>query len=541
MSQAAARAESGRVADRDARVLVLAATAKDSALASVVLTDAGIDVECCPDMRGLASAVRAGAAALMVAEEALAVEDVTPVSQFVAEQPPWSDIPVLVLARPGGGGAAELADLLLALGNVTLLERPLRVATLLSAVRTALRARQRQYEIRRHLLERARTETLLRQADQRKDEFLATLGHELRNPLAPLVTALHLLKCQTPAGDTDVLAVMDRQLQHLTRLVDDLLEVSRVTRGLIELRREPVDLRTVLQAAIETARPAIADAGHDLHVDVGDRPVTVHGDVVRLTQVFANLLGNATKYTDRGGRIDVSVRVRDARAVVAVRDTGIGIPVNELGAVFEMFTQVNRLSRRSQGGLGIGLTLVRSLVTMHGGRVEARSDGVGTGSEFVVELPMAQVEQGRTAGPASLGTVPPFRILVVDDNSDAADTLGTLLDVLGATVAVSNGGAEALELAESFTPDVVVLDIGMPGMDGYEVARRLRAQPAHARTVLVALTGWGQDRDQQRARASGFDHHMIKPLDVAALRDVLWHEWRARAAAPRNEAAPTPD
>ncbi len=314
-------------------------------------------------------------------------------------QPPWSDLPVLILTRPGAD-SAETEEAVRTLGNVTLLERPVRLATLVSAVRTAIRARDRQYQIREHLAERARAEESLRLADQRKDEFLATLGHELRNPLSPLLAALHLLRAAGPQDPvvTRVSAVMERQIDHLVRLVDDLLEVSRITRGLIEMQREVLDLGWIVHSAIDTSRPALDAAGHQLSVDLPAETLNVYGDAVRLTQVFANLLTNAAKYTNDGGQIRIRARRVGDRAVVSVSDNGIGIAPEQLTSVFDMFTQLDRSNRRAQGGLGIGLTLVKSLVAMHGGRVEARSPGLGRGSEFVLELP---VVDARTLQPAT--------------------------------------------------------------------------------------------------------------------------------------------
>jgi signal transduction histidine kinase/ActR/RegA family two-component response regulator len=516
----------------DGRVLVLAATSKDAELAESVLSSAGLTCEICETFEAFVAEVRTGAAVALVAEEALSSAHTGLFARILAGQPPWSDLPLLLLSRPGAD-SADLGEAVRALGNVTVLERPLRVATLLSAMRTALRARERQYQIRGHLAERTRAEVLLRLSDQRKDEFLATLGHELRNPLAPLTTGIQLLKANGQQ-DRSVVAVMERQLGHLTRLVDDLLEVSRVTRGVIEVRREPIDLRFVAQSAIETSRPAIALAGHDLVVDLSDEPITIDGDAVRLTQVLANLLSNAAKYTNSGGQIWLRVRREENHAVVSVRDTGIGIPPTQLEAIFDMFTQVDRSSRRSQGGLGIGLTLVRSLVSMHDGTVEATSEGPGRGSEFIVRLPISatrSVEQRRHATMASL---PPRRVLVVDDNADAAETLGLLLGRMGATVCVCHSGLEALETMDVFRPDAVLLDIGMPGMDGYEVARRVRASADHSDVLLIALTGWGQEQDQRRSRAARFNHHLIKPPDLATLRNILCDGWTAPSEGVRS-------
>jgi signal transduction histidine kinase/CheY-like chemotaxis protein len=495
----------------DGRLLMLPPTPKDGLTTRDVLWRAGIDTELCDSVRSMAAEAQRGAAALLLPEESIGVASRV-LSGVLAQQPPWSDLPVLVLARPGADSAdATLA--VSALGNVTLLERPVRVATLVSTVRTALRARERQYQIRRQLDE-------LRDADQRKDEFLATLGHELRNPLSPLLTSLELLKTAAPADPkvARLLGVMQRQAGHLVRLVDDLLEVSRITRGLIEVQRAPLALADVVTAAVETSRPVIEASEHTLIVDVPDERLMVFGDDVRLTQVFANLLNNAAKYTDPGGRITLAVRKVRQTALVTVCDTGIGIDRTHLSSVFDMFTQVSRSDRRTQGGLGIGLTLVRSLVALHGGSVTASSEGPGRGSAFEVRLPLVAAPEMAHDGTAILRRFPERRVLVVDDNPDATETLQDLLESLGATVVAAGSGREALGAFESFEPDAVLLDIGMPGMDGYEVARRIRALPSGHGTQLIALTGWGQQEDIRRCMQAGFDHHMVKPLDV----DKLW-------------------
>jgi signal transduction histidine kinase len=507
----------------DRRVLVQVPTSRDASMVQVVLSQAHIPHEICPAFGTLLHELGLGAAAVLLPEEVITPTNITLLCEVLASQPPWSDLPVLVLTRPGAD-SDQSGRATQTLGNVTLLERPLRVATLLSAIRTALRARDRQYELREHLAQRERAEQALREADRRKDEFLAMLGHELRNPLAPLMTGLQLLKLADMRDDPVVLrvrGVMERQVHHLARLVDDLLEVSRITRGLIQLRREPLDLILVLRSAIETCRPAVETAQHELIVDLPTDPVTVTGDAVRLTQVFANLLSNAAKYTDAGGHIRVTARREADRVLVSVRDDGIGIPATHLTSVFEMFSQVDRWHRRTQGGLGIGLTLVRTLVTMHGGRVEARSQGLGAGSEFVVDLPLlvGATAEAETTGPPR--KFPARRILVVDDNLDAGEMLRALLTALGATAAKAHSGRVALEVLDSFKPDTVLLDIGMPEMDGYEVARRIRAMPAHRGMLLVAVTGWGQEHDHRRSLEAGFDHHFVKPLDVDKLGDLL--------------------
>ena len=508
-------------ATRDRTLTFLAATARDAETMEQMLAPTGIRVDVCRGFQRLLDGVRSGTGALMLPEEFISPANNAALTAALNAQPPWSDLPVLILTTPGANSERTTAAVR-TLGNVTLIERPVRLAALVSAVRTAIRARERQYQIREHLAERARAEEWLRRADQRKDEFLATLGHELRNPLAPLLTALHLLRTSGPPDDvvTRVTEVMERQLNHLVRLVDDLLEVSRITRGSIEIHREPVDLATIVQSAVDTSRPMLDAAHHQLSIHAPDEPVIVNGDAVRLTQILANLLTNAAKYTNAGGTISINVARQGDHAVVSVQDNGIGIAADQLQSVFDMFTQVDRSNRRAQGGLGIGLTLVKSLVEMHGGRVEARSGGQGRGSEFVVELPLAH-ETPRAHELPRPKEFPCRRVLVVDDNRDAAEMLGQLLGALGAVVSLAFSGREALDAVASFQPDCVLLDIGMPGMDGYEVARRIRAADAGRDILLVALTGWGQEHDQRRSRDAGFDHHVVKPPDIDKLRDLV--------------------
>jgi len=503
----------------DRRLLLLPPTPKDGSVTQEVLRHAGVETELCATVRALVNEAQRGAAAVLLPEEAIAVAS-RQLTAMVSQQAPWSDLPVLVLTRPGAD-SAEASLAVSALGNVTLLERPVRMATLVSTVRTALRARERQYQIRRQLTE-------LHAADQRKDEFLATLGHELRNPLSPLLTCVELLKLSSPSDPAmdRVIGVMQRQAGHLVRLVDDLLEVSRITRGLIEVQRTPVAVADIVSAAVETSRPVIEASEHALTVDMANEPLMVYGDDVRLTQVFANLLNNAAKYTDPGGRIDVSVRKSGRTVVVTVRDSGIGIDQEHLPSVFDMFTQVSRSNRRTQGGLGIGLTLVRSLVALHDGSVTASSDGPDRGSTFEVRLPLIAAPIKPHDGTAVLRRFPQRRVLVVDDNLDATETLQALLESLGAVVLAAGSGREALGMFEAFRPDAVLLDIGMPGMDGYEVARRIRALPSGHGTQIIALTGWGQQEDIRRSMQAGFDHHMVKPLDV----EKLWGLIGARPA-----------
>jgi CheY-like chemotaxis protein/two-component sensor histidine kinase len=318
--------------------------------------------------------------------------------------------------------------------------------------------------------------------------------------------------------------MMDRQVGHMVRLVDDLLEVSRITRGKIDLRKETVELRAVIDAAIETSRPLIDAARHDLSVSLPAEPLYFEADATRLAQVFANLLNNAAKYMDEAGSIHVAARREGGEAVISVRDTGFGMAPASLASVFDMFVQGVPAQARVQGGLGIGLTLVRTLVEMHGGTVLARSEGPGKGSEFVVRLPLAAAAPRAAKAKPAMATAAveaPPRVLVVDDNRDAAESLGSLLGILGADVSVVNDGPAALDEFGRHRPALVFLDLGMPEMDGFEVARRLRERPDYDGTRLVALTGWGQEKDRRETAAAGFDQHLIKPPDVSALQTLL--------------------
>lgn len=626
---------------QERQFLVLAPTRKDAELTAEILGRAGVSCVICSDVAYAANRLQSGAAAaLLIAEDVLDQEGIRQLARALSRQPPWSDLPLLVLTRPGADSGTVSAAVE-SLGNVSLLERPVRIATLVSAARMALRARERQYELRQYLetvhrsernltdffenaavglhfvnaegiitranqtelnllgyapeeylghhvaefhadpeviggiwkrlhagetieSEEARllakdgtirhvlissnvlwedgrfihtrcftrditprklAEESLREADRRKDEFLATLAHELRNPLAPIRNSLHILRL---AGDRDpacerVCDMIDRQVNHMIRLVDDLMEVSRITRGKIELKLEPVELAAVVRSAVETSRPLIDAAGHQLAIALPTERLVVRGDIVRLAQILSNLLNNAAKYTLDGGQIWLTVRPDLDHVAISVRDTGIGIPADMLDRVFEMFTQVRFSASRTQGGLGIGLSLVRSLVQMHGGTVEAKSGGLGEGSEFIVRLPLA-VSQDSAAGksqPDQAGVLPPQRVLVVDDNRDSANSLGMLLRLMGAEVEVVYDGPSALDAVKRYRPAVVLLDLGMPGMDGYEVAQRIHEDHAFDETKLIALTGWGQEEDRRRVFSAGFDHHLVKPAELSVLKTLL--------------------
>jgi signal transduction histidine kinase len=404
------------------------------------------------------------------------------------------------------------------------------------------RVAERTAQLEVDLAERKRLENALTAADQRKDEFLAMLSHELRNPLAPIRNAVQIMGLK-PLGDPHLRHcrdVIERQVEHLSRLVDDLLDVSRITRGRLKLEKKPVEVATFVARAIETAEPLFDARGQRLHVSMPEERLIVDGDSTRLSQIVSNILNNAAKYTPDSGHISLQIETasRDGgsaeEVLIRVKDDGTGIPPQMLPEVFDLFTQVDQALDRSHGGLGIGLALVRKLVEMHGGKVEARSDGVGHGSEFFVRLP-CRVEpvdvKGATgsAGDAIKRPVIRRRVLVVDDNEDSAETLALALQLEGYDVETAHGGQQALELAEGFLPEMVLLDIGMPGMDGYEVARSIRAQPWGADMLLIAQTGWGQEEDRRRTREAGFDAHMTKPLDHARLMSLM----RQLPAPPR--------
>jgi len=358
-------------------------------------------------------------------------------------------------------------------------------------------------------------------ADRRKDEFLATLSHELRNPLAPMRSALDVFRLKYGDGDERLLQAFDRQLRHLTRLVDDLMDVSRITQNRMQLRRTPVELGPLVRGAAQDMAATMAAARHTLRLSVPDAPLVVDGDPTRLAQVIINLLANAAKYTPDGGLIDVGLACADGQAELRVRDNGIGIPADALGAVFNMFAQLEPALDRARGGLGIGLALARGIVDLHGGEILVDSAGPGLGSEFTLRLPLVAgcAAPQETAAPAALAA--PLRVLVVDDSLDTAETMSLALELFGCETRMAHTAAAALELAAEFTPDVALLDIGLPDYNGYELARRLRALPSGLDTTLIAATGWGQEKDRTLALAAGFDHHLTKPIDFEQLRLLL--------------------
>ena len=663
------------------RVLVLMPTARDAERTVALLDEASIGCCVCDDLPAVCRELRAGAGAVLMTDEAIAADATGQLAEALRDQPAWSALPILVLAREGWNAAAQRVGSDVQ-NNFVVVERPVRTRTLVEIVSSALRGRRHQYQIRDelivreqqaahleaqeqrlrfaltagglgsweldlgsyelscsdickanfgrqaneafsyqqlhesvHPLDKARVaaaiersvrdgaeydiecrvqwpngETrwvmmrglatydtlgnplrmagasldvterkrmhealqqseseLSRQADElrlaarRKDEFLATLAHELRNPLAPIRTGVDLL-ARSRDGEAAELAlgVMQRQTGHMVRLIDDLLDVSRITNGKLQLKRQHVELPVIIEAAVELSRPLIERKGHTLEVSLPDDPLLLDADLTRIAQVIGNLLNNASNYTSPGGRIALTATRDGDSVVIDVTDNGAGIPRDRLDDIFEMFSQVNRSTERSQGGLGIGLALVRSLVEMHHGRVSASSPGLGQGSTFTIRLPLATGGEGTSAERPELPSkrTGHRRILVVDDNEDAAEMLSIVLRQSGYQTQSAYRGRSAIAAVDEWAPQVVILDIGLPDMNGYEVARQLRNGGGPEGLQLIALTGWGTHEDKRKAMDAGFDVHLTKPVDAVELQRVLagldWQRPSARAA--RNEA-----
>jgi signal transduction histidine kinase len=365
----------------------------------------------------------------------------------------------------------------------------------------------------------------LKEADQRKDEFLATLAHELRNPLAPIRNGLEILRVH-PVGEKseEVRVMIDRQLSHMVRLIDDLLDMSRISKGKIYLRKERMNLNDAVGSALESARPHIDNNGHALTVDVPEKPIWIDGDLTRVSQIIGNLLNNAARYTPPGGEIKLTARAEKGQAVIKVSDNGIGIPRDSIEKIFDLFTQVNIDTQEAQNGLGIGLALSRHLVHLHGGAIQAESDGSGKGSAFIVRFPLSDVpaQENTKKSNAKTDEIPQkFKILVVDDNVDSAQTTGWMLEMCGHEYILAHNGKDALSSAKNIKPDVVLLDIGLPDITGYEVCRALRLDPQFQDTLIIAQTGWGQKRDKQLAEEAGFNHHLVKPLKLEELNNIF--------------------
>jgi len=515
----------------DERVLIVAPLGRDAAVMTDFMVRSGLDAVAFDDVGALAAAVASGVGAIVITEEVLIPTVPAALTEALGAQPAWSDVPVIVLTS--ADRVAEPSAVALrtfdSLGNITLLERPVRVMTLLSTLRSALRARRRQYEVRQYVTERGRLENILREraealeaAGRAKDEFLAMLGHELRNPLGAIIVAARLLehpdahaRQATPPRD-----VIARQAQHLARLVDDLLDVSRVTLGKVELHKQTLDVSDAVRRCMATLRTAMDTDHHEIIVET--QPVWVEADETRLDQIIGNLVSNALKYTPAGGRVRITVVPDGDTAVISVDDTGIGVEPSLLPRVFDLFVQGEERLARSRGGLGIGLTLVRRLVELHGGTVTVVSPGPGRGTTFIVRLPRINVPQ-QSPAPAN-GTGSPrtaLRVLIVEDNDDAREMMRHLLLLAGHTVRDAGDGTVGLAMALELPPDVAIVDVGLPGLDGFEVARRLRADPRGRSVTLIALTGYGQHETRARALEAGFDAFLVKPLVTEELDRIL--------------------
>ncbi len=493
------------------RVVIHAPTGKDAKLIAQVLERTGVESHVCVRAADVSGELKKGVGAFVLVNEALSAPLLRQLTQFLAEQPAWSDLPVLVMSQRGFD-SPDIRQYYLQLGNVTLLERPLQSVTLASAATSALRVRRRQYA--------------MREVDRQKDEFLAMLAHELRNPLAPVSAASDLLKL--PNLDRDKIKqtsdIISRQVRHMTGLIDDLLDVSRVSRGLVTLDVAVLDARQIVTSAVEQVRPLIDARRHRLSLRIPPELTSIQGDQKRLVQILSNLLNNAAKYTPEGGDIALCLDVDDDQLVFTVTDNGIGITDDVIDHIFEMFAQAARTSDRTQGGLGIGLALVKNLVQLHGGTVSAHSEGAGKGSRFQLTFPRSVPCQAAFPAPndAVAQRATDVRLLLVDDNVDAAMMLGLLLETAGYQVQVVHTASAALETAaDAQRVDACLLDIGLPDMDGNDLAKQLRAIPATSAAILIAITGYGQEIDRCKTRDAGFDHHHVKPVDVKKLFGTL--------------------
>lgn len=520
MSETAARASDGWMSER---VLVLAPTPGDTRIFRRYLAEAGLAVEVCENPETLGEALRDPPGALVVTEEALEGPAGERIHAALARQEEWSLLPLIVLTRAPTRTRLRLLEDLADLGRVSVLERPVRLLPFISAVRMALTERRQQNRIRELLAERA---DRIRQ----RDEFLALLGHELRNPLAAILTCSDVLQMARPGGEQALRCrdLIGSQARQMKRLLDDLVDVSRVARGKLAIQREPLDLRRVLEGTVAQIRDRIRDRSQVLEVNLGPSPIPLLADPVRLQQVFANLLGNASRYSPTGARILLSARSndRDGLAQVRIRDPGIGMTAETLAHVFDPFYQASDQGNGSPSGLGVGLALARSLVEQHAGTLTASSAGPGLGSELVVTLPLETEtpEAGQDPPGTSLpprATPAPRQVLVIDDNQDFATGLKALLEGHGHHVYLAHDGPEGIREAQIHHPDVVVLDIGLPGIDGHEVARRLRRLEGLSSIRLIALTGYGTEESLRRSRLAGIDRHLVKPVTLPDLEAAI--------------------
>jgi len=510
------------------RLLMISPSPRDERILGKVFREDRIDYQYCRDIRELCAEMDRGCGLVIVPEASAKRMNLAPLVDRLRRQEPWSDVPVIFIP---GTEEAPSPDLY-GVGNATVIRPPLQIVTLLSVIHSGLASRRKQLQLRDMLQKEEQARKRLEEADRRKDEFLATLAHELRNPIAPIQNALDLIELsEAPLhSDAELRRIMSRQVQQLKRIVDDLLDVSRITRGKVGLVLEHFDLREAIRAGIESAKPFIENSNQSLHVDLGAEPLPVRGDRTRLAQVTANLLNNAAKYTPAAGNIWVTACRDRNELTLEVRDDGIGISDAELDSIFELFTQHDIERERGQAGLGIGLTLVRQLLDLHEGSIEAQSDGRSKGSTFTVRLALASPsalegssdcrdDHERSKAPEAQ-TIQ-HRILVVEDTPAIRFVLKRLLEKLGHEVAVAEDGEQGLRLAGDWNPTVVISDIAMPRMNGYRLAERLRADTRFDGITLAAMTGYGRDQDRRKALENGFDHHLTKPVDINELRQLL--------------------
>ena len=489
----------------ETRILIYAPTGQDAPLAAKVLAMAQIDSHVCTSLGDLAQQLELGVGAVLTVEEALAPGAYQLLQACVARQPDWSDLPIILLTHHGAD-SPMVRQAVTGLGNLSLMERPVRTLTLITALHSTLRARNKQYQVR--------------EAARRKDEFLASLGHELRNPLAPIRTSVSLLTHLYPdaAPVARIRDMVERQVKLLTRLVDDLLDVARITSGKITLQRQLVTLGAVMSHVSELCQHG-ADAKR-IHIawQLPPSEIMLDIDYARAVQIYANIISNAVKFTPQGGNVVVRAGASDdgRELLVSVRDSGIGLDAETIPRIFRMFEQSKTVTGQFSSGLGIGLSLSRQFAEMHGGTVEATSDGPGKGSEFLIRLPVVNCNARNAIPlPAAAGVDGRrMKVLVVDDNHDAADSLAALLEIDGFDVHAVYDGAAAIAAVTQSQPDMIILDLGMPGMDGYETARAIRQRPGAEGILLLALTGWGQSDARRRTLEAGFDHHLVKPVEL---------------------------
>jgi signal transduction histidine kinase/ActR/RegA family two-component response regulator len=496
------------------RFLILAPTGRDAVLTYKLLRDAGLTALVCQDVGDVCRRVaREGAMALLLAEEVLTERGLLALSELLGGQPAWSDLPILLFTgtamRPHRPLSARALE---ALGNVTLLERPLRPVTMLSAANAALRARKRQYMARDEL--KAQKEQV-----RQRDQFLAMLGHELRNPLSAITMAIEL---ESEDGGAQYKAIVKRQARHLTRLVDDLLDVARVTSGKIVLQRAPLEVTELVRRTLLGMNPALLRHELSLRAELPEEELVVEADSVRLEQILVNLLNNAIKYTPPRGQIEVQVSGSAEQVELRVRDDGAGIAPEMLPRVFDLFAQAEGTLDRAKGGMGIGLTLVKSLVRLHGGSIAAESAGLGHGSTFVVRLPRAQGPSATTSTRLASARAGSRQrdVLIIEDNDDSRELMTSLLTRRSHKVSAAADGPSGVELALRQHPSAILVDIGLPGLDGYAVARELRPRLG-SDVLMIAVTGYGQPEDKRRALEAGFDAHLTKPVDVQRLELLL--------------------